>query len=143
MKNIREGGFLIAKIHHLSGRILAEKLRDHQVEINPAQGRIMYALWQEHNIPIKALAQKTALKKSTLTNMLARLEKMGFIDRQTSSLDHREILISRSDKDRTWQNIYLQISKAMGDVFYKGFSDEEIEHFEDLLQRILRNLENH
>jgi len=31
----------------------------------------------------------------------------------------------------------------MGDVFYKGFSDEEIEHFEDLLQRILRNLENH
>jgi len=30
----------------------------------------------------------------------------------------------------------------MNEIFYKGFSDEEIMEFESTLRRILRNLEN-
>jgi len=141
MKYRREGGFLLAKIHYISGRILAERLREHGIEINPAQGRIMYVLWQEDEIPIKVLAQKTALKKTTLSSMLDRLERMGYINRRPAADDRRSILISRSDKDRTWEKTYQVISKRMTDIFYEDFSDEEMKQFENFLRRILLTLE--
>jgi hypothetical protein len=37
---LRQGGFLISKIHQLSGRIFARKLKQHNIsDINPAQGK--------------------------------------------------------------------------------------------------------
>jgi DNA-binding MarR family transcriptional regulator len=141
MNHIREGGFLLAKIHYLSGRILAEMLRENRIEINPAQGRIMYVLWQEDHIPIKVLAQRTALKKTTLSSMLKRLEKLGYINRKYVEDDRRSILISRSDKDRAWEETYKEVSIRMTEIFYQDFTNEEMNQFENFLRRILNNLE--
>ena len=94
MRPFREGGFLIAQIHQLSGRIFAGKLKKHKIdEINPAQGRILFALWKGDGVPIRDLAERTQLKKSTLTSMLDRLEDDGYIIRSSSSDDRRQILI--------------------------------------------------
>ena len=93
MKQQRKGGFLISKIHQLSQRIFAKILKEHQLdEFNPAQGRIMFVLWQKDNIPIHGLVEKTQYSKSTLTSMLDNLEKLGFIKRVPSKEDRREIL---------------------------------------------------
>ena len=79
MKVDVQGGFLIAKIKHLSGRIFARMLKEQEIEINPSQGRIMFVLWQEDALPISELANRTGLGKSTLTSMLDRLESSGFL----------------------------------------------------------------
>ena len=84
MKTQRQGGFLIARIHQLAGRIFTRKLKEYNIEINPAQGRMMFVLWREGEIPINELAKKTSLGKSTLTSMLDRLEASGFIPLQES-----------------------------------------------------------
>ncbi len=144
MKLKSQAGFLIAKIHQLSGRIFSKILKKHNVnEINPAQGRILFVLWENDEIPIIELSKKTQLEKSTLTTMLDRLEKDGFIQRIASREDRRKIIIKRTDKDKSFQKIYYQVSDEMSDLFYKGFSDKEIISFEDLLKRILDNLENY
>ncbi len=136
----REGGFLISKIHHLSGRVFAKKLKEYQVEINPAQGRIMFVLWQEDGISISDLAKKTSLGKSTLTSMLDRLEGMGYVTRVRSEKDRRSVLIKRTEKDDSWQEVYAQVSQDMGRVYYDGFSDSEVDEFEQYLRRIMDNL---
>ncbi len=135
-----EGGFLISKIHHLSGRVFAKKLKEYQVEINPAQGRIMFVLWQEDGISISDLAKKTSLGKSTLTSMLDRLEGMGYVTRVRSEKDRRSVLIKRTEKDDSWQEVYAQVSQDMGRVYYDGFSDSEVDEFEQYLRRIMDNL---
>ena len=140
MKTQREGGFLISKIHHLSGRIFAKKLREYQVEINPAQGRIMFVLWQKDGISISELAKKTSLGKSTLTSMLDRLEEMGYVTRIRSEEDRRSVLIKRTEKDDSWQEVYAQVSQDMGRQYYEGFSESEIDEFEQYLRRLLDNL---
>ena len=100
MTSLKEGGFLIAKIHQLSGRIFAKKLKRYQInQINPAQGRILFSLWQKDNISINELANKTALGNSTLTSMLDRLERSGYIKRVPSRKDRRKILIQRTEKE--------------------------------------------
>lgn len=141
MKKLREGGFLIAKIHHLSGRILAKKLKEYKLdEINPAQGRILFALWQKDGIAIQELSKKTSLEKSTLTSMLDRLEETGYLERIPSKEDRRKMIIKRTEKDKKLQEVYLQVSKEMTTLFYKGLTKKEIDRFEALLDRILENL---
>jgi DNA-binding MarR family transcriptional regulator len=140
MKTRREGGFLISKIHRLSGRVFAKKLREYQVEINPAQGRIMFVLWQQDDISISELAKKTSLGKSTLTSMLDRLEEMGYVTRIRSEEDRRSVLVKRTDKDESWQEVYARVSQDMGRLYYDGFSESEIDEFEQYLRRILDSL---
>ena len=142
MNGQQQSGFLISKIHHLSGRIFARMLKEYEIEINPAQGRIMFVLWQEDGIPIRELAQKTALEKSTLTAMLDRLERMGYVRRVHSATDRRQILVERTELDRSWQDIYVKVSQEMSALFYQGFTEGEIYELDRYLRRLLVNLES-
>jgi len=140
MKHLRQGGFLMAKIHQLAGRIFSRKLRDNSIDLNPAQGRIMFVLWHADRIPINELAEKTSLGKSTLTSMIDRLESSGYLSRIRYPQDRRKILIERTDKDKMFEKTYVALSQDMTRLFYKGFSNEEISQFETFLLRIYENL---
>ncbi|MBC8469742.1 MAG: MarR family transcriptional regulator [Planctomycetes bacterium] len=140
MKEQSQAGFLMAKIRQVGERIFVRMSKQHGIEINPAQGRIMFALWKKDGIPINELAKKTQLKKSTLTSMLDRLEKIGFVRRQYSKTDRRKILIKRTKKDRVMEKKYIEVSEEMTRLFYKRFSRSQIDRFENDLERILDNL---
>jgi DNA-binding MarR family transcriptional regulator len=140
MKQQRQAGFLMAKIRQVGDRIFLRKLKDYGIEINPAQGRIMFALWQKDGTAINELAQKTKLEKSTLTSMLDRLEEMGYIRRQRSRKDRRKILICRTKKDKAMENRYVEVSQELTRLFYRGFTAGEISRFEQDLKRILNNI---
>ncbi len=130
----------MAKIRQVGGRISERMLKKYDVELNTAQGRIMFALWKKDSIPINELAKKTQLKKSTLTSMLDRLENMGYIKRVRSKKDRRKILIKRTKKDKTMEKKYVQVSEEITKLFYKGFSKSQISRFEKDLEQILDNL---
>ena len=141
MKGKREGGFLISKVHQLSQRIFAKLLKEYNIEgLNPAQGRIMFVLWQKDKIPIHELVKQTQLTKSTLTSTLDRLEQAGFLKRVPSEEDRREILIELNDIGKNLQDKYVDVSQEMNDLFYDKFEEREMDEFEDYLRRILNNL---
>jgi len=140
MRTQPQGGFLIAKIHQLAGRILARRLVERDIDINPAQGRILFVLWRHDGITVSELAKKTQLSKSTLTSMLDRLEKAGHLIRVPSKEDRRKIQVKRTRKDKAMEAKYVEISQEMTALFYRGFSEREIRHFENDLTRILGNL---
>jgi DNA-binding MarR family transcriptional regulator len=143
MKNQREGGFLIAKIHQITNRLFTQMLKDYGIEeVNPGQGRILFALWQEDDIPIRDLSIKTQLTKSTLTTMLKRLEGAGFLTRNSDEADDRITKVKLSEKSRNLQKKYVEVSKKMTEVFYGTLTKEEIDQFEGYLRRILNNLKN-
>jgi len=140
MKRQRQGGFLITKIHQRAGRIFNRKLKEARIELNPAQGRIMFVLWQKDRIPINELARKTSLGNSTLTSMLDRLESSGYISRVKEPKDRRVMLIERTAKDKKFERKYTEVSQDMIRLFYKDFAKQEIEQFERQLKMILANL---
>ncbi|SET19306.1 DNA-binding transcriptional regulator, MarR family [Natronincola peptidivorans] len=141
MRKIRQGGYLISKIHQLAGRIFAKKLKEYNItEINPAQGRILFALWQNDNISIQELSKQTALGKSTLTRMLDRLEESGHLLRIYSSTDRRKVLVQLTEENKKMKTAYEKVSLDMTELFYKNFKTVEIEEFEAFLERIFNNL---
>ncbi|MFW9845926.1 MAG: MarR family winged helix-turn-helix transcriptional regulator [Candidatus Thorarchaeota archaeon] len=137
---ISEGGFLITKIHHLSSRIFSKKLKEYEIEISPGQGRILFALWQQDGVPIGELADRTQLGKSTLTDMLERMESEKLIKRVPSAVDKRKILIHLTENTKRLHRKYQQVSQEMIDLFYHDFASNEIEEFEAFLTRLLDNL---
>lgn len=135
------GGFLIGKIKQIQGRVFEKMLAEHGIsQFNGAQGRILFVLWERDGIPIRSLAEETGLARTTLTGMLDRLEDSGHVVRETDPEDRRSIRIRLTDQARGLRGQYDAVSAEMGEVFYRGFQDEEILEFERNLGRILENL---
>ncbi len=135
-----EGGFLLSMVHQFMGRMCNRLLREHGIELNSAQGRILFVLWEEDGIPITELAHATMLSKSTLTSMLDRLEETGHIRREHNPEDRRVTLIALTERNRLLRDRYDQVSREMTELFYEGFTLDEIDSFEVGLRRILVNL---
>lgn len=141
MTEDKKGGFLISQIKQISGRIFEKILSEKNIEeFNGAQGRILYVLWQEDSIAIKELSNKTGLALTTLTSMLDRMEKMDLIKRTLDKTDRRKILIILTEKSISLKVVYYEVSEKMSEIFYNKFNKEEINQFENYLDRILTNL---
>ncbi|MBF0333717.1 MAG: MarR family transcriptional regulator [Alphaproteobacteria bacterium] len=142
MTQPRGGGLLLAKVHHLSGRVFARLLKRRGLdEINPAQGRILYVLWQADPLPLHELARRTGLAKPTLSAMLDRLERDGHVERRPDPADRRGVLIHRTAKDEAFRQAFLAVSEEMNALWYDGLAEAERDAFESALARILSNLE--
>lgn len=136
-----QGGFLLSKIHHVSRRILSRLMKDRGLEEpNPGQGRILFALWQGDGITMTALAERTALEKSTLTRMLDRMEADGVVRRAPRAEDRRSVQVTLAPRARALLGAIADVSQEMRAIFYRGFTAREIRDFEAMLDRIYRNL---
>lgn len=136
------GGFLISQVKQLSDRTFERILKAKGVdEFNGAQGRILYILWNNNNISIKQISKFTKLAKTTLTAMLERMEMQGLIKRTVSQEDKREIIVSLTNKAKTLQTDFLDVTRQMEEIFYKNFTEKQIENFENTLKKIIENLE--
>ena len=135
-------GFLISQIKQVQSRIFQRLLQESGVEeFNGPQGHILYVLWQKDEVPIVELSQKTGLAKNTLTAMLGRMEEQGLIGRRSAESDKRQSLIVLTEKARALQGKYDEVSRKMNEIFYRDFTEKEVEKIDRFLDRILLNLE--
>ena len=135
-----KGGTLLSQVHQVCGRVWNKILRENNMaDLEGARGRIIFALWGNDGVPIKTLCEKTSLDKSTLTGIIDRLERDGYIERKPSETDKRSTLISLTGKEQEFAKNVQKVSNQMNEIFYKGFTDEEITQFDKMLARILEN----
>ena len=136
------GGYLINQIQKISSRKFNELLKEKNIdEFNGSQGVILYSLWNNKELTIKEIGKITGLAKTSLTSMLDRMEEKGLIRRKDNSEDKRSIKIMLTDKAKELEKDYSDISNKMSNIFYKNFSDKEIDEIEKYLERIISNLE--
>ena len=138
----RQGGFLISKIKQIGGRRFDKILQQKNIDaFNGAQGKILYVLWQGGKMTATEISKKSGLAKTTLTAMLARMQEQGLIRTEENAKDKRSALVCMTEKAVALKDEYDGVTKEIEDIYYKGFTDEEIDRFENCLKRILKNLE--
>ena len=139
-------GVTLTQIHLVSSRLISRLLREAGIkEISPEQARILDVLWRAGvsgipQIPIGILVRVTQLSKPTMTLMLNRLEKNGYVTRFPSKTDKRVVLVKRTGKDKSLEKIYADIADLMSETAYQGFTPDEIKQFRNSMRRILNNL---
>ena len=138
----RLGGFLITKIKQLHSRALAQCISDKGIDaFSGEQGKILFVLWRKDKITQKELATETGLAKNTITIMLEKMGKNNLIRKITDENDKRKSLVILTEHAKSLKKCSDKISDKMLKKMYKGFSEEEIDNFEEYLHRIIKNFE--
>lgn len=136
------GGYLISRIHKLTGRKINELLKEANVtEFNGSQGIILSSLWSKGEQTIKEIGKTTGLAKTSLSSMLDRMEKQNLIQKIENNEDSRSTIIKLTKKSKSLEKVYQDITHEMIIQYYRGFTKEEIIKFESTLEKIVNNLE--
>ena len=137
-------GFLNSQNTHLGNRIFEKMLKDSGIDaFSGAQGRIMYVLWENGTLSVSQVCKLTSLANSTMTVMLDQMEVRGLINRTRNERNRKQILVSLTDTARLYKKEYDYISEKMNNLTYKGFSQEELMMYENMIIRIKKNLEDY
>lgn len=132
--------------HHirlLNGRIFQKLLsRDPEALYRSEQGKILAVLWNSETGCATAtdIALATGLANNTLTTMIKKLEEQNLVTVNPCGLDKRKKYLVLTDLGWSQQEVSDRVSRELDAIYYKGFSDKEIEQFEDFQERILANL---
>ena len=140
---VSQSGFLISQIKHISDR-LGQKLLDAYglADFNGAQGKLLYVLWQEDGISSAELARRSGLAPTTLTTMLDRMERQGLVTRVPHETDRRRWKLVLTQKAKALQQQSEAYSHAMTEVYFRGFTQQQIDDLEAVLSRVLKNLQD-
>ncbi|WP_337035594.1 MarR family transcriptional regulator [Paenibacillus illinoisensis] len=132
---------LIARIRdHVNKRIVQE-LEQHDVTgIVPSHGDILMFLYHEDSLSIKMLAERVHRTQPTVTVLVNKLEKLGYVERSKSVEDSRVTLIRLTEQGRQLKPIFEQVSETIQDMVYGGMTDEQAEQLESLLIGIVHKL---
>jgi len=100
------------------------------------QFMVFGALWAGDGITIGELGQRVSLDGSTITGILDRMEKNGYVERRPNSEDRRSALVYLTQKAREAGPKVNKFAEELDASIRKNFSDRDIATFE----RVLREL---
>ncbi|WP_413037476.1 MarR family winged helix-turn-helix transcriptional regulator [Paenibacillus xylanilyticus] len=132
---------LIARIRdHVNKRIIQE-LEQHDITgIVPSHGDILMFLYLEDSLSIKMLAERVHRTQPTVTVLVNKLEKLGYVERSKSPEDSRVTFIRLTEQGRQLKPIFEQVSETIRDMVYGDMTDEQAEQLESLLIGIVHRL---
>jgi len=86
------------------------------------------------------IALASGLANNTLTSMIKKLVDQGLVTIEQSDQDKRKKFVVLTELGWAQKEIGDRVSQELGEIFYQGFSDNEIQEFEEYQERIINNL---
>lgn len=81
---------------------------------------VMMALWEEDEISVSELGKRIYLDSGTLTPLLKKLEKQGYIKRARQKENERTVIISLTDKGKPLKEDAKVVPRQMMDLIGCG-----------------------
>ena len=137
------GGYQALQIRLLNGRIFQKLLsKEPEAQYRSEQGKILTVLWQKEDGRATAtdIALASGLANNTLTSMIKKLVDQGLVTIEQSDQDKRKKFVVLTELGWEQKEIGDRVSKELGEIFYQGFSNQEIREFEAYQKRIISNL---
>ena len=98
----------------------------------------MMVLWEKNTVNVKTLGECLYLDSGTLTPVLKKLESKGYITRERSSEDERNLVVSITEEGMALREKALSIPDAMGSCVQ--LTAEEAAVLYKLLYKIIGNV---
>ena len=110
-----------------------------EFDLTYTQYIVMLYLWEKESCNVRELGRTILLDSSTLTPLLKKLESKGYIKRERSNFDERNLNISLTKKGEVLKEKAIEVPKKMGDFI--DLDESEAKEFGRLLYKILTSLE--
>lgn len=99
---------------------------------------VFLVLWEKGSVCVGELSKKLFLDSGTLTPLLKKLEKEGYVERRRSEDDERKVIVSLTEKGRELEAFAADIPKKVGSCV--NLSPEESYTLYMLLYKIINNI---
>lgn len=122
-------------------KVNTELMESLPADITPPQIMMLFQLYKLGLSKLSQLADRMRVKPSSITVMIDRLEKTGFVERQADPNDRRIVLVQLTDKglDIIQQTIEIR-GKVMNQLF-RDLSEDQIITLVDTLESITKQYE--
>ncbi len=131
---------LISKVRESANRfIIGEMKRWGVTGLVPSHGDIIFALLKSETLTMKDLSERIGKDKSTVTALVDKLLKLGYVEKTRDTKDSRVIFVTLTDNGRELKPMFDAISKDLMELVYRDISSEEKEALLYTLLKIYHN----
>ncbi|MCL6635275.1 MAG: MarR family transcriptional regulator [Peptococcaceae bacterium] len=126
--------FKLAKVMRKVQRYYESSLAPY--EITPVQFYVLSVLWQNDGMKFKDLAKSVNIDGSTLTGILDRMERGGFVERRDDPEDRRSLLVFLTGKAKKIVPATISLAEKLDREIRGQFPEEEFNTFLAVLERL-------
>ncbi len=108
------------------------------LDITYTQYIVFLVLWEERRVSVGELSKRLFLDSGTLTPLLKKLEKEGYVERRRSTADERVVEVSITEKGLALRTAAAEIPSQVGGCIC--LEPEEAQTLYRLLYKMLYNI---
>ncbi len=137
---IREStGYALAKVCRAHRGDVGELLAE--VGLHVGQEMVLIELWEQDGLRGGELAERLGVEPPTVTRMLRRLEKCGFVKRRQDPCDARSFRVYLTGKGRSLEGPVARCWERVEETAFAGMSVGERRTFRRLLTKVRANID--
>ena len=111
-----------------------------KLDLTYTQYIVMMVMWEKETVSSKELSESLHLDYGTLTPVLKKLEKTGYLTRERSTEDERLLSIALTDKGRELKKKAVSIPTAIAECM--GLTVDEFKTLYTLTYQALKHMES-
>jgi MarR family transcriptional regulator, organic hydroperoxide resistance regulator len=119
-------------------RITGHRVRGHMEKIgmHRGQGFALIHLWHKDGMPQRDLARSMHISPASVTNMLQRMERDGWIERKRDEADQRVVRVFAADKAMKMRVEATRVFREIEDELNSVYTPEEQATLKQLLMKL-------
>lgn len=111
-------------------------------ELVPSYGSVLSVVYKnDGKVQIKTVYDTLCKQKTTITESINRLVKLGYLTKETCPTDARCTYIYATQKADSLREDFNRISAELRERIFSGFSEEEQQQFVDMMVRAIGNFQ--
>ena len=132
--------YFLSKTKKKMTRFIEKALKEKGlVDLVPSYGNILTVLYNNNGIlSMNEIGQLLGKDKSTITALVNKLSKLGYVKKEKCIEDRRVTYITFTEKGKSIEVKVNDISEKVNLIAYKNFSKEE----KDIFLRLLKKMNN-
>ena len=131
--------YLLGQTMNLVKLKMTEKFRDNNIELSMENFILLNLISKNKNLTQQDLANHFMRDKSIILRNVNTLIELHYINRLTDKSDKRKKNLILTEKANTFLSFALKLSHEISEELLKGISSEELNHFENVINKIQLN----
>lgn len=110
-----------------------------ELDLTYTQYVVMMYFWERKESNVKEISDILLIDSGTLTPLLKKLEKKGYIERKRSVVDERNLIVKLTKKGEKLKDKAISIPSKIAECI--NLSEEEAKTLYSLIYKVLENIE--
>ncbi len=121
---------IIGKIKDAANQLIVKELEERgHMGLAPSHGDILSLLIMKGESTKTDIANSINRERSTVTTLIKKLEKLGYINSRVNEADARSTIVSLTEKGQLMKEDFIDISEMLYKRQYAGMTKKQIDDF--------------